>query len=452
MKLKLILSACTITLAVCTAPAFAKVSASEAAHLGQDLTPIGAEKAGNKDGSIPAWNGGEPKRGALKGEFPNDPSLDGDKPLFTITQANVGQYADKLTEGHKELLKRFADYKMIVYPTHRVASFPDEIYKATAANATTCELNGTDELNNCKLGFPYPIPKTGAEVIWNHKLKWRGEAVRRYNNQMIVQPNGDYQLTKIIEDVKFMYASIKHPGEFKDGHGEYLLYLAHTVAPPRLAGTFILVHDRSGTGNEGRVSWIYNPGIRRVRRAPAVQYDNPAEGTDGNEFYDQVDMFNGALDLYTWKIVGKKELYLPYNSDKISGNTIKYRDLVRPHHINQDYPRYELHRYWVVEATLKPGASHTFKKRVFYVDEDSWNIEAVDCYDNHDQLYKFQEGHLIYGANIQAMTTVPELIYDFQSGRYFVTAAFNEDEPYDLTQNFSEDYFTPASVQKMTSK
>lgn len=452
MKKQLLVLTCALGLGIYMPYAAAKVSAAEAAKLGKELTPIGAEKAGNKDGSIPAWTGGRPQSGKLKGEFPHDDKIDGEKPLFTITSANMAQYADKLTAGHKELLKRFPDYKMNVYPTHRTVSFPEAIYKATIANATTCELQGTDSPNDCTLGFPYPIPQNGAEVIWNHKLKWRGEAVRRYNNQMIVQPNGDYQLTKIIEEVKFEYASIKNPGTFKDGKGEYLRYLSHTIAPPRLAGTFILVHDKAGTGNDGRAAWLYSPGIKRIRRAPSVQYDNPYEGTDGNEFYDQVDMFNGALDEYDWKLVGKKEMYLPYNSDKIAGNTIKYKDMIRPHHLNQDLPRYELHRYWIVEATLRPGKSHTFKKRVFYVDEDSWNIEAVDCYDNHDQLYKFQEGHLITAPNIQAATTVPEIIYDFQSGRYFITAAFNEDEPVDASVDFSDSYFTESSVQKMTTK
>jgi len=452
MKRKFLALSLVIGFGINMPASYAKVGADEAAKLGKDLTPIGAEKAASKDGAIPAWTGGEAKRGALKGEFPNDPKIDGEKPILTITSANMAQYADKLTDGNKELLKRFSDYKMNVYPTHRTVSFPDAIYKATIANATTCELTGTDGLSGCTLGFPYPMPKSGAEVIWNHKLKWRGESARRYNNQMIVQPSGDFQLTKIVEEVKFSYASIKNPGSFTDGKGEYLRYLSHTIEPPRLAGTFILVHDKAGTGNDGRAAWLYNPGIKRVRRAPSVQYDNPAEGTDGNQFYDQVDMFNGALDEYDWKLVGKKDMYLPYNSNKLAGNAVKYKDLVRPKHLNQDLPRYELHRYWVVDAELRAGKSHTFKKRRFYVDEDSWNIEAVDCYDNHDQLYKFQEGHLIEAPNIQAATTVPEIIYDFQSGRYFVTAAFNEDQPVDVTQDFTDSYFTEGSVQKMPTQ
>ncbi|HWY25139.1 MAG TPA: DUF1329 domain-containing protein [Nevskia sp.] len=426
--------------------------AADAADLGKTLTAVGAEKAANADGSIPAYAGGRPKSGPLAGEFPHDEQIDGDKPLFTITHDNYSKYAEKLTEGHKELLKRYADYKMNVYPSHRTVAFPDFIYKATAANANTCKLQGTDEPDNCTLGFPFPIPKSGAEVIWNHRLKWRGDAAQRYNNQFIVQPSGDFQQTKILEQVKFSYANQKNPVPMKIGQGEFLKYLSQTLSPPRLAGTFILVHEKSGTGDNGRAAWLYSPGLKRIRRAPTVQYDNPYEGTDGNQFYDQVDMFNGALDRYNWKLVGKKEFYLPYNSDKIAGNTVKYKDVIRPKHLNQDLPRYELHRYWVVEATLKPGTNHTFKTRRFYVDEDAWNIEAVDDYDNKDQLYKFQEGHLITAPNIQAASTVPEIIYDFFSGRYFITAAFNEDKPVDLTVSWPDDYFTAASVQKLTTK
>jgi len=431
--------------------ALAKVPQAEADALGKTLTPVGAEQAGNKDGSIPAWTP-EPRRGALSGEFPNNAKLDVEKPLLTITKANMAQYADKLSEGHKKLLSTYDSYKMQVYPSHRLVDWPKEVKDATVKNASTCEIQGSDVLNNCTLGFPFPVPKTGAEPIWNHKLKWRGEAVTRFNNQMIVQASGDFQLTKIIEDVAFPYASIKSPTPITTGQGQYLTYLSKVVAPPRLAGTFILVHDKTGTGADGRAAWLYSPGLKRIRRAPTVCCDNPYEGTDGHQFYDQVDMFNGVLERYDWKIVGKKEVYIPYNSNRIAGNKVKYKDLARPKHLNQELPRYELHRVWVVEANLKAGTSHTFKKRRFYVDEDSWTIALVDDYDNRDQLYQFQEGHIINAPNILSATTVPEVIYHFNSGRYFVTAAWNEDKPIDATVTFKPDYFTSASVQKLTTK
>ncbi|HSW14528.1 MAG TPA: DUF1329 domain-containing protein [Solimonas sp.] len=434
-----------------TAQASAKVPAAEAAKLGAELTPVGAEKAGNADKSIPEWTP-RPREGALKGEWPHDDKIDGQKPLYTITKANMAQYAAKLSEGHKKLLSSYDSYKLNVYPSVRTIGWPDEIYASTKANASSCELVNTEILNACKLGFPFPIPKSGAEPVWNHKLKWRGESVTRYNNQMIVQPNGQFQLTKIVEDVTFGYASMKKPTELKPGQGEFLKYLSKTVAPPRLAGTFILVHEKMGTGAEGRAAWLYSPGLKRIRRAPTVCCDNPYEGTDGHQFYDQVDMFNGALERYNWKLIGKKEMYIPYNSNKIAGKTVKYKDLAKPKHLNQDLPRYELHRVWVVEADIKPGTSHTFKKRRFYLDEDGWTIAMADDYDNRDQLYQFQEGHIVNAPNLLAATTVPEVIYHFTSGRYFITAAWNEDKPIDATASFNADYFSSASVQKMTTK
>jgi hypothetical protein len=443
--------AAVLALALCAAPVAAKVAPEEAARLGTELTPIGAEKGANADGTIPAWTPIE-KKGALKGEFPSDAAMDAEKPLFTITKANMAQYDKFLTAGHKKLLGMYDSYKMIVYPSHRVVTWPKEVEAATKENATTATLGGTDVVEGAKLGFPFPIPKSGAEIIWNHKLKWRGENVRRYNNQLIVQPNGEFQLTKIVEDVRFYYASIKDPKPLTATDNMFLKYLSQTIAPPRMAGTFILVHEKGATGNEGRAAWLYSPGIRRIRRAPTVCCDNPYEGTDGHQFYDQVDLFNGVLERYNWKLVGKQEIFTGYHGNKLAGNKVKFKDMAKGKHLNQDLPRYEKHRVWVVEATLKPGTNHTFKKRVMYIEEDGWNIVAVDNYDARDQLYQFQEGHYVVAPNVLSGGTVPELIYHFNSGRYFITAAANEDKPNDFTVDFDDGYFEAASVQKRTTK
>jgi hypothetical protein len=432
-------------------PALAKVTPEEAAKLGTELTPIGAEKGANADGSIPAW-APITQHGKLSGEYTTDPAMDAEKPQFTVTKANMAQYEKFLTEGHKKLLNTYDTYKMNVYASHRDVTWPAEVVAATKENATTATLTGTDIVDGAKLGFPFPIPKSGAEIIWNHKLKWRGENVRRYNNQLIVQPTGQFQLTKIVEEVKFYYASIKDPKPLTKTENMFIKYLSQTIAPPRMAGTFILVHEKGGTGNEGRAAWLYSPGLRRIRRAPTVCCDNPYEGTDGHEFYDQVDLFNGVLERYNWKLVGKKEVFVGYHGNKLAGNQVKFKDMAKGKHLNQDLPRYEKHRVWVVEATLKAGTNHTFKKRVFYVDEDGWNIVAIDCYDSRDQLYQFQEGHYTVAPNILSGGTVPELIYHFNSGRYFITAAANEDKPNDFTVNFDDSYFEASSVQKRTTK
>lgn len=440
------------TFGLCTV-SWAKVSPEEAAKLGKDLTPVGAVRAGSADGSIPEWTPMK-QAGPLKGFWANNPAIDNEKPLFTITAANMAQYADKLTEGHKELLKRYPDtYRMNVYPSHRMATFPQEVLDATKANATKAVLNGVDFPSGATIGIPFPIPQSGAEVIWNHKMKYRGAAARRYNNQMIVQLDGKMTLTKIVEDVKFYYGNlgISPPVELMPGV-TLIKYVSETLAPPRLAGTFIVAHEKAGTGPEGRAAWIYAPALKRIRRAPAVCCDNPYEGTDGHQFYDQVDMFNGVLERFTWKLVGKREMYIPYNSDKISGNSIKYTDIARPKHVNPDLPRYELHRVWIVEAENKPDLRHTFAKIRFYVDEDSWSIAARDNYDHQGQLLQLQEGHLVSASNVLTTTAVPEVIYHFDSGRYFVTAMANEDEPYDASVKFDDAYFEATTVEGRATK
>lgn len=100
MKMTMI---CTFLLAasvVTSGAALAATSAQELARLGNDATPVGAEKAGNKDGTIPAWDGGIVK--APAGFNPDAGHLDpfaGEKPAYTITGANMAQYKDKLTPG-----------------------------------------------------------------------------------------------------------------------------------------------------------------------------------------------------------------------------------------------------------------------------------------------------------------------------------------------------------------
>lgn len=441
--------------------ALAAATAAEAAKLGHELTPTGAEAAGNAAGTIPAWEGVKRFRPEqLKVTYrqleelraKHSPALASllapdrivDKPLFVITRANLKQYAGQLTAGHRALFARDADYQMRVYPSVRAAFLPDAVNAATRDNATKARLDGTDNPSGARLGVPFPIPKSGAEVIWNHKLRFRGGAVRRFNNEVIVAQDGSYQLARIIEDVKFKYGNPKEPAPLSDGM--ILYYLQEVLAPKRIAGQMLLVHETVDQADGGRNAWLFSPGLGRTRRAPNVGYDNPKTSADGLMFNDQTDMFNGALDRYNWKLLGKREMYIPYNSTRIVQPDVTYDRLIRKGHINPEFARYELHRVWVVEATLKPGLRHAFGKRVFYVDEDSWSIAAVDCYDGRGQLWRFQEAHLTTFPFVPTTTGSPEVHYDLPSGRYFVTASFAGDAYPDFGIEFEDNYFRPQTL------
>ncbi|HYE52416.1 MAG TPA: DUF1329 domain-containing protein [Azospirillaceae bacterium] len=422
-------------------------AAQSASDLGKTLTPFGAEKAANKDGSIPEWTGGitKPPAGYKPGEHHVDPFA-GDKVLFTITAKNMDQYADKLTEGQKALLKTYPEtYKINVYPSHRSASAPQRIYDATIANASRAKLAaGGNGVEGAQEGIPFPIPKEGVEAVWNHVLRWRGVNVQRKVGQANPQADGSYTMITIDERVKYLY---NQPGG-NPGSNTSLYFLQEVVAPARLAGEILLVHDTINQVAEARNAWTYNPGQRRVRRAPNVAYDNPGTAADGLRTSDQLDMYNGSPDRYTWKLVGKKEMYVPYNSYKLHSNSLKYDDIVKPKHINQDLARYELHRVWVVEGDLKPGTSHIYAKRRFYIDEDSWQILAADQYDGRGQMWRVGESHGINYYDVPVYTSTLDAIYDLQSGRYTAIGFDNQEPMYKFDQELTAADFSPDSLRR----
>jgi hypothetical protein len=428
--------------------AWAVLSSEEVARLGKDLTPLGGEKAGNAAGTIPAWNGGitTPPAEYKPGMHFPDPYAD-DKMLVTVTKQNMNQYADKLTVAHKAMLEQYDTFKMNVYPTHRSAACPERIYEATKKSAATAELldNGYG-VKNTAIGIPFPIPKTGLEVIWNHILRYRCDSAARSIAQAVLTRGGEYTLVEMKDEFDMLYA---HEGMTPETLGNVITYFKQeVVAPARLAGGILLVHETMDQVKEPRSAWIYNPGQRRVRRAPNVAYDNPGTAADGVRTSDQFDMFSGATDRYDWKLVGKKEIYVPYNSYKLHSDKLTYKEILTPLHINPDVCRYELHRVWVVDATLKDGSRHLYKRRTFYVDEDSWQILFSDIYDNRDQLWRFSEGHAINYYNVPSIWTTLEVHGDLQSGRYLALGLCNESAPYDFNIQRTKDDYTPAALRR----
>jgi hypothetical protein len=428
--------------------ALAQVSETEAARLGNDLTPLGAERAGNADGSIPAWTGGitTPPAGYAPGDHHPDP-FGGDRPLYTVTNQNLSEYEGRLSAGQLAMFKAYPGYSLNVYPTRRSASNPERIYAATRRNATVARLvnNGAgfaDAIN----GIPFPIPQNGLEVIWNHLARYRGVAAARYIGQAAPTRGGSYTLVEFEDDFYFNYA---REGVAPEDLDNVLVYFKQSVvAPARLAGTILIAHETLDQVKEPRRAWVYNAGQRRVRRAPNVAYDNPGTAADGMRTSDQFDMYNGAPDRYDWQLVGKKEMIVPYNSYKLHSKQVKHKEILTPLHINQDLARYELHRVWVVEATLKSGTSHVYPRRTFYVDEDSWQILAVDQYDSRGQLWRVSEAHCINYYDAQTFWSTLEVHTDLLAGRYLAIGLDNEGKMYDFTIKRTAADYSPDALRR----
>ena len=358
------------------------------------------------------------------------------------------RYQAKLTDGQMALFKRYPQtYKIPVYPTHRTASVPQAIAEEAKQNALKVQpTNNGDGVANFHGYYAYPIPKNGEEVVWNHITRYLGGSSRRSYIQATPQVDGDYTAVRFDEEVIYPESVQDLPADRADN----LLYFykQQVTAPARLAGTVALVHETLDQVKEPRLAWVYSAGQRRVRRAPQLAYDGPGSASDGLRTADNVDMFNGAPDRYDWKLVGKKEIYIPYNSYKLESPALKYDDIVKAGHINPDHTRYELHRVWEVVATLKSDARHIYSKRHMYIDEDTWQIVEVDHYDGRGQLWRVAEGHPLYRYDQQTTYAAAETLYDVISGRYLVLGLRNEEArntQYGLTAKVFD--YTPAALR-----
>ncbi|MEK8029794.1 DUF1329 domain-containing protein [Ideonella sp. DXS29W] len=409
--------------ALAAAAAQAAVTADEAAKLKTTLTPFGAERAGNADGSIPAWTGGytTPVAGFKNGGRRGDPFA-GDKPLYSITADNLATHAAKLSEGTQALLKKYPKtFRVDVYKTHRTAAAPAWVYDATFKNATSARLEG-ETVRGAFGGIPFPVPKSAREIVANNELHWRGDAwqsdFRGYlgtaNGQRVlsVEGLGDFQMPYYAE------------GQADKFNGDYWLIRLVNSGPPVRAGEAIT--GRQNLDQDKTQVWVYLTGQRRVRKLPNACCDTPTPATSGVASFDEVDVLSGRTDRFEWKIVGKQEMLIPYNSNRLHVPT-KDSDVLLANHLNPDHVRWELHRVWVIEATLKPGQRHQAPRSRYYIDEDTWVAVLGDRWDANGQLWKTLWAHPVVMPDLPATTPQQQWGFnDLISGAWYASGVVNE--------------------------
>ncbi len=415
---------------VFTISAHAAVSEQEAARLGKDLTPVGAEKAASKDGAIPAWDGGMTKVPAGWKPGRLDPYA-ADKPLFSVDASNLDKYQDKVPPGQAALIKTYKGYKLDVYPTHRSCPAPELVAERSKKNATYAKVgdDGWRLEQAYTAGVPFPIPKSGVEVLWNYKTRYTGLGRRAQIAALMPDKDGSLVETKQWAFELYPFNDPKN-STLKDIEGIDSKLLYDVQSPPSRAGEGYLIHAYLDKPQD---AWIYFPGQRRVRRSPTFAYDNPIACFDNLDFVDQINMFTGAPDRYDFKLVGKKEMFVPYNSYKLIDKKNKFKDMLGPEYVKRDFMRYENHRVWVVEATVKGDKRHSFAKRVFYIDEDSWAVLHVDMYDAKGNLWRVQEGSLWAAPDVGACISYEYQMYDLVARRYVTDNWTAEGEVLDIT-------------------
>jgi len=423
-------------------------TAEEAAQLKTTLTPLGAERAGNKDGTIPEWKGGltTPTPGFVNGGRRPDPFAS-EKPIYQITARNMDAYADKLTDGVKAMLKKYPDtYRVDVYPTHRTAAAPQWVYDDTYRNATQARLvdgGAGPQPEGAWGGLPFPIPKSGVEVMWNHILYWRPGAIHIKFKGYLGQADGRW--VNVLEASNEQAMTYYTPGLSADkSQDEYGMLRSVNVGPPIRAGEAIL--GRFNFNEDKSQSWVYLTGQRRVRKLPNACCDTPTPFSAGIVSFDEVTTFLGRMDRFDWKLLGKKEMLIPYNSNRTMAPAHD-SDVLGAHHLNPDHVRWELHRVWVVEATLRPGQRHVVARSRYYVDEDSWLAVLGDRWDAKGQLWRTLFTLPVVTPDVPGVAPSTWGTYDLIGGTTFVNVLFNDQsEQYKVAKPYPESIFTPDAM------
>ncbi|HEY3777659.1 MAG TPA: DUF1329 domain-containing protein [Rhizomicrobium sp.] len=440
--------ACLLAALSFATPAAAAVSVEQAAQLKTALTPVGAERAGNKDGTIPPWTGGYTKTptGYREGDMRADPFA-GEKPLFSITAANYRTYADRLPVGAAALFRKYPDYRMDVYPTHRSAAAPAAVYANIFLNATRAHAAPEGiayGVEDAAGGIPFPFPENGFEAMWNHLLAFWGPARELDVKTWVVSADGRAELaTGYRETADFPYYYSDATPQSVGGY--YFKTLHVDDAPPSKVGEGYLDWQPINIARFNFDAWQILPGEHRVRRGPAISYDTPDSDASGFEALDEYYLFFGGLDHYDFKLLGKREMFVPYNNNRLY--TRPTAEILGPNHANPGDLRYELHRVWVIEGTRKPGVHDVVARRRLYLDEDTWMAVYSDSWDDSGKLWKFGQATMYLMPEIPAVILGSQFVYDLALGGYVYGFAFNDQpQSYKVTAPHPAVLFTPQSM------
>lgn len=412
--------------------ALAKVPANEANKLGKQLTCVGSEKTGTKEG-VPEytgkWQGTPPgiKYTPHVGQHPIDVYAD-EKPLFTITAKNMKEYAAHLSDGQKAMFTRYPEtFRIPVYPGHRDFSFTDEVCAVVKKNALEAEVidNGLG-IKGYMGAMPFPFAKTGQEAIFNALLPTRPFTEHTIRDLANVLPDGSISFGRNNNKSLDLANAPENLGKPIERTSVMALGLNLVMLPLRDKGSISVSQEPMNFAGGKRMTWAYDPGIRRVRQVPEYGFDQPLSGTGGKMTIDSDLLFNGSPERYEWKLLGKRQMYIPANAYKIHQPTVKYTDLLQKNHANPDFMRYEMRRVWVIEATLKESYRHLYGKRVIFLDEDTGHAIATDLYDTRGILWQYAFVNDYYAFDLKSWHTGTSFYHDLNSGSYFAYNLFQE--------------------------
>lgn len=407
--------------------------AADASELGKSLTWFGAEAGANADGSIPAYEGGLPFKDQNGADHYVDPYA-ADKPLYSITAQNMEQYKDQLAPGSIEMLKRFPTFRIDVYPTRRSMQYPDWYLENTKKNVGTARLEGKVEGDKLAgtadkglphQGLPFPVPKTGYEVMWNSFMRYAPPITRLHSTSWLVDAGGKRNPLPF-NDATYMHPWSEQSGKLRERTFDaYWGFNTELYAPATSAGTQFLNYYIPDAAAPAPI-WFYTPGQRRVRKAPEFAYDIPMAAYAGVLLWDEPWGFAGRMDRFDFKLVGKKEMIVPYNTFALTNSTTA-QEVLGDSHIAPESVRWEKRRVWVVESTRKADARHAYSRRTFQIEEDCWCIVSTESYDNAGAMWRVQNIYNFPAYDVGGMNHIAFSANDLLKGSYVVINVGNKE-------------------------
>ena len=310
------------------------------------------------------------------------------------------------------------------------AGAPTQPAKGHAANptptspkkdATTAKLTGEvegDGVTGSYAGIPFPMPKNGYEAIWNTYLHFQPVYTDLRGGCYLMDSSGGLTETANVMTVTSTPYYDDKQSKLSDGY--YEKYSSILYEPATQSGQKVAKFYTANFSQQDEQSWLYMPGQRRVRVAPEFKYDTPIAQVGGALFFDELYGMSGRLDRFDFALKGKKEMIVPYNDYGLASADVN--SVAGTKHLNPEKVRWELHRVWVVDATLKADKRHAFSRRTFYIDEDSWTISTTESYDNNHQIERVYYTFPIfyYEKNLGGVGTQSFAVYDLLKGSYYL--------------------------------
>ena len=368
-----------------------------------------------------------------------------DQILLTINVNNYNEYKDTvLTPGQIKMFETYPEsFKINIYPSRRSCAVPPEVLELTDKNASL--IDDGEGVDGILGSIPFPNPTEALHHVWNHILRYRGVEIYGASPFYIINPDG----TRTFGAGEAVAKNFWNPFVRDEKKGLQGMLMTKVTHPPRLADASTLVIESLNAFKTPRKAWVYNPGTRRVRRAPDITYDYKPSASQCLTTVDQFDGFNGAKDRYNWSNLGTQLRLMPYNAYKFHETHIE--EVLTPYHVNQDYLRYELVNVNVVKATLKEDKRHIIPKRIMYFDTDSHNMLAEETFDDQSNLMAYREFPIINFYDQPMCLSIHSATYDFATRRYQLQSVRSTDIPkvqWRLNEPHDEKMFTPEGLKR----